>query len=440
MKSRMAWRVLVVVTATTCACASKPTVAPSDAGKGSGSDSGNKPHDAATAVNTGHCSGMVQMKGTAAAAAPSPPALTLSPGFSIEVIATVDSARQLVALPNGDLLVSTRGTDVWIVPNAEATASPDAPILFTSVNDAPVQGIAFLPDTCTLAVGSQHGIYTTAYADGQTTATLGSSVAAIRSGALVHTSTDTDTHITTSLTFADGKLYAGVGSSCNACVEVDPTRATVQEMAPDGSGMTTRARRIRNAIAVTTNPATGTVWAGGAGQDDLAEGHPYEFFDAVTLHTGEADYGWPACEEHQTAYIAGADCSGTVVPRIELPAYSTLIGAAFYPVGQTGAYAFPKAYRGGLFITAHGSWHTISGSKTYFSAPRVAFIAMNGDTPKIPVDWADPTKQWVDFMSGFQLADGTTRIGRPTGVAVGVKGSLFVADDQTNEVYRVRPD
>ena len=73
--------------------------------------------------------------------------------------------------------------------------------------------------------------------------------------------------------------------------------------------MTTRARRIRNAIGLATNLNTGTVWAGDAGQDSLPEGHPYEFFDALTKHTGVADYGWPACEENRHAYTSGANCS-----------------------------------------------------------------------------------------------------------------------------------
>jgi glucose/arabinose dehydrogenase len=43
------------------------------------------------------------------------------------------------------------------------------------------------------------------------------------------------------------------------------------------------------------------------------------------------------------------------------------------------------------------------------------------------------------FVGGFQLADGVTRIGKPTGIAVGAQGSLFVADDVNGMVYRIRP-
>ena len=43
-------------------------------------------------------------------------------------------------------------------------------------------------------------------------------------------------HLTRSIAFADnGKLYVSVGSSCNACIEKEPVRASVLEMNPDGS-------------------------------------------------------------------------------------------------------------------------------------------------------------------------------------------------------------
>lgn len=63
---------------------------------------------------------------------------------------------------------------------------------------------------------------------------------------------------------------------------------------------------------------------------------------------------------------------------------------------------------------------------------------MDGDRPKKPAEWKDPTTQWTDFLTGFQTAC-TTRIGRATGIAVGPQGSLFVADDDAGLVYRIRP-
>ena len=368
-------------------------------------------------------------------------ALTVPTGFTLTTIAQIANARELAALPNGDLLVATNGTAVYLVPNADATSAPGTPVVFTTPGETPAQGISFDALSCTIYLSSQHNIYAMAYVDAQQSAVSGTPIATVRNGDLApnRPSGDTDDHTSTSVAFAGGALYAGVGSSCNACVESDPTRASIQQMDPGGANMTTRATRFRNAIALTPNPATGTLWAGGAGQDNLAEGHPYEFFDAVTLHSGVADYGWPSCEENHVAYTTGAACAATVAPLIEMPAYSTIIGAAFYPSGQTGAYAFPTSYKGGLFLTAHGAWHTNPDS-TYVSSPQVVYVPMNGDAPQTAVDWSDPTKQWTQFVGGFQLSDGKTRVARPTGIAVGALGSLFIADDQNGYVFRVRPN
>jgi glucose/arabinose dehydrogenase len=357
-------------------------------------------------------------------------------GFTLETVAAIGQARQLAALPNGDLLVGTSGTNVYLVPNAEASGNSGAPVMFTTIGDAPVQGVAFAGALCTIYVGSSHGIYAIPYKDAQQTGTAGQPIANVRQGTPTPGS-DGDIHHSTSVAFAGGKVYAGVGSGCNACVEVDPTRATVQVMDPSGNNMTTRATRFRNAIGLAVNPATGTLWAGGAGQDGLPGwGHPYEFFDPVTLHPGVADYGWPECEENQHAYTTGADCSATVTPRVELLGYDTIIGAAFYPTAPSGAHAFPAGYQGGVFISAHGSWHHLS---TQYVPPRVVYVPMSGDTPVTPVNWSDPTAQWgnMDFVGGF--GSGPGYLGRTTGVAVGSEGSLFVADDSNGLVYRIRP-
>jgi glucose/arabinose dehydrogenase len=218
-------------------------------------------------------------------------------------------------------------------------------------------------------------------------------------------------------------------------VEVDPTRATIQQMQLDGSNMTTLATRFRNAIALTLNPVTGALWAGGAGQDDLPTGHPYEFMDPVTLHgPAPVDYGWPDCEENHVQYSGSGGCANTVAPALEFPAYATNIGAVFYPSSATGAYAFPSSYQGGLFVTHHGSWHSNPATP-----PSVSFVAMNGDAPVTPVNWSDPTVQWTTFLDGLGTATSTSYKARPTGIAVGPQGSLFISDDQNSMVYRIRP-
>jgi glucose/arabinose dehydrogenase len=425
----------------------------SDASVGSsGGDSGGSPttnDSGGPVILPASCNGSVAsvVAATASGLPNLPSGLAAPSGFKIEVVAAIGSARELAALPNGDLLVATNGGEMDIIPNAEADGAPGKSVKFADALDNNPAGVTYVPTTCTIYWGTNKGVWKATYKDGDLTGDFGSTpIAQVRQGTPTPGS-DGDVHVTTSLAYANGSLYASVGSGCNACTEVDPTRATIQQMDPDGSNMKTKATRIRNAIALVTNPATGTVWAGGAGQDHICDnaancpngsGHPYEFFDAVTSHPGEADYGWPSCEENHQAYGSGADCSATVQPLIEFTAYSTLIGAAFYPANQMGSHAFPAQYKGGAFITSHGSWHTSTSTNNhngYFSPPRLAFVPMSGDTPTTAVDWSDPTKQWSEFVTGW-----SQNTARATGVAVGAKGSLFVADDQTGLVYRIRPN
>lgn len=361
-------------------------------------------------------------------------------GFTIERIAQVDGARELAALPDGDLLVGTRGDDVYAISSAEGRAA--TPRVFVHLDDDLAAGVAYAAQRSEVFIATEHHVYVVPFR-GTSNAGTPRRIADVRTGPIAPGS-DGDVHTTTSVAFARGVLYIAAGSSCNAtvngghdpCVEVDPTRAAVSILLANGT-LRQRARRVRNAIALAVNPQTGSLWIGGAGQDDLPFGHPYEFLDDLSLHGGDADYGWPECEENHHPYWPGARCANTIAPLVELPAYSTIVGAAFYPENQPGAYAFPPAYRGALFATAHGSWHTDSHG-CYAASPRVVAIAMRGDRPAIPVDWANPNRQWTNFVSGFQSGC-HTRIGRPTGIAVGAKGSLFVADDESGAIYRIRP-
>jgi glucose/arabinose dehydrogenase len=366
------------------------------------------------------------------AAAPS--GLTVPSGFELLAVARVPSARELVVLPNGDLIVGTNGRDIYIVPGAEETAVGQ-PQVFAEVPDAHAAGVAFAADRHVVYVGAEHGVYAAPYVLGQRRAAAINLIARVRTGPIAPNS-DGDVHVTTSVAYDRGTLYVSVGSSCNACTEVDPTRAAILSLPAGGGQPVKRATRIRNAIALAVNPETHALWAGDAGQDDLPSGHPYEFLDDVTSHPGIADYGWPECEENHHAYTTGANCANTVAPLVVVPAYATVIGAAFYPSNQTGGHAFPGRYRGALFATLHGSWHVAGGS--YAVAPEVVAIPMEGDRPRTPVNWQDPRVQWETFVGGFQPG-GRRRVGRPTGIGVGPQGSLFVAEDAGGMIYRIRP-
>lgn len=345
-------------------------------------------------------------------------------GFAIAIIAHVQGPRELAAAPNGDLLVGTLGRGVEIVPDAESNAGQ--PSEFVHLDDAPASGVALSSDW--LYIGTQFGVWRVPYAAGDRHArSAPSEIARVRPSGL---SRD---HHTTSVAVFDNRLYASVGSSCDACdPDVDATRATVQVMELDGRGMHPKAVGIRNAIALAVDTSTQTIWAGVAGQDELERGHPYEIFDPLTAHDGTVDYGWPHCYDDRRPVEPGRDCSKATLPLVVFPAYATPIGAAFYPQSEDGAHAFARRYFGGAFVALHGSWHAPP------VPPLVAFVPMNGGKPEEAVDWNDPARQWQRFVWGFQAPDGE-RLGRPTGVAIGSQGSLFVADDKASVIYRIRP-
>jgi glucose/arabinose dehydrogenase len=343
-------------------------------------------------------------------------------GFAVAVIAHIPRARELAAASNGDLIVGTGGHDVYVISGAEKT--PGEPQVFATLPDSEAAGVALGGGY--LFIGTNHGVWRVPFKPGDRRAeTAPERIARVRQS-------DDGGHSTTSVAIAGTTLFASVGSSCNACEERDPSRATIQRMDLDGRDAHPVAVHIRNAIALAVDPTSKALWAGVAGQDELAHGHPYEIFDDVSAHPAVADYGWPHCYENRRPVEPAADCAKAVTARAYFPAYETPIGAAFYPAQQGGAHAFPAAYRGGAFVALHGSWHQPP------VPPRVAFVPMRGDDPLTPVDWNDPNAQWTPFLEGFQNADGD-RIGRPTGVAVGTEGSLFVADDDAGAIYRIRP-
>ncbi|HEX7667121.1 MAG TPA: hypothetical protein VF407_21470, partial [Polyangiaceae bacterium] len=225
---------------------------PGTDGGGTGVDGGNVTGDGGsnggdsgqTVVIPTACNGSVlsTVTDTTAPTAPNA-ALTVPAGFKMEVIAHIDSARELAALPNGDLIVGTNGSAVYIIPNAEADTAPGKAQKFADAPDSNPAGVAYSPTTCTLYLGTNKGVYSATYKDGDLTGTF-NQIGKVRQGNPTPNS-DADIHQTTSVAVGNGVLYAGVGSGCNACTEVDPTRATIQQFGLDGSGMKTKASRIR---------------------------------------------------------------------------------------------------------------------------------------------------------------------------------------------------
>lgn len=216
---------------------------------------------------------------------------------------------------------------------------------------------------------------------------------------------------------SDGRLYLGVGSTCNACNEKDPRSGSIVRFGPEGGQVEVFARGFRNPYDLAFHPADGSLWATDNGRDDLGTQVP----DELNLVQQGKHYGWPDCSGRGR----GSNCTGTVRSVLELEANSSSNGLAFYdwppasrpaPESARGSAGFPAEYRGNLFIAQWGSFRRTRGRQLV----RVVLVKREG---------AYAARSSV-FATGLDA---------PLDVVVGPSdGALYVADHGRGTLYRIR--
>jgi hypothetical protein len=107
----------------------------------------------------------------------------------------------------------------------------------------------------------------------------------------------------------------------------------------------------------------------------------------------------------------------TITPDYALGGHTASLGLCWLPAGTLPG--FPD----GMAIGQHGSWNrsTLSGYKVVF----------------VPFENGRPSGPARDILWGFLAPDERESYGRPVGVTLGPDGSLLVADDVGNVVWRV---
>ena len=384
--------------------------------------------------------------------APDNAGITVPEGFCVTIVAdSLGRARHMAVAPNGDIFVAVPGDSGGIY----------------GLRDTDGDGH---PDVRELVIRDPYAAYVRLHAAGSWLyyGTLNEIIRYRRSAGSLAPQGSPDTivrnlpgvrqHGIKTFTLGPaGELFVNIGAPSNSCQENDrqegspgmdpcPLRDStagiwvfhahrVGQGRDDGRRYATG---LRNAVALTTRPGSGQLYAVIHGRDML--GASWGFSDSanaekpaeefVRIDRGD-DFGWPYCyydpalDRKVLAPEYGGDgeeagrCAETEDPLIDFPAHWGPNGITFYDGGP-----LPEEYRGGAFIAFHGSWNRAPLPQQGFN---VVFVPFAGDRPG----------EWRVFADGFREQGS-----RPNDVVVGTDGSLYVSADPagrsgTGRIYRI---
>jgi glucose/arabinose dehydrogenase len=257
----------------------------------------------------------------------------------------------------------------------------------------------------------------------------------------------------------DGRLYVNIGSPTNSCQAPDrqpgvpgqdpcpdlESRAGIWVFDANRAGQTQAdgerfATGIRNAVAIGFS-GDGQLYAVQHGRDNLAQNWEYTQEASAEKPAEELfrvdqgdDFGWPYCyfdpalNRRVVAPEYGGDgqeqgrCAGTEDPVFAFPAHWAPNDLLFYTGDQ-----FPARYRDGIFIAFHGSWNRAPLPQGGYN---VVFLPFNAGAPLANYD------VFADGFAGETMTPGEADH-RPTGLAEGPDGSLYITSDQNGRIWRV---
>jgi glucose/arabinose dehydrogenase len=335
-------------------------------------------------------------------------------GFQVSVFAKgFREPRYLAIAPNGDVfLADTGGNTVYVLRDPGNRAASNGRTTFADKLHEPF-GIAFHDNYVYIANTDE--VIRFPY-DPKTSKRTGDRehILDLPSGGM---------HSTRTVIFSlDGKkMFVSAGSDCNVCVEPDARRAAIQVADLDGKNARIYASGLRNAVGLAVNPDTGMLWADVNERDMMGDNLPPDYF----THVPDGGFlGWPysyigknldtRVKEKRPGLVAKA-----IVPDVLLGPHVAPLESTFYTGKQ-----FPESYWHGAFIALHGSWN-----RSIHSGYEVVFV---------PFKNGEPTGNPVSFLNGFDPNPREKAVlGRPVGVAVAKDGSLLVADDVGNVIWRV---
>ncbi|MDC9822796.1 sorbosone dehydrogenase family protein [Devosia sp. ZB163] len=347
--------------------------------------------------------------------------------------------RWMHVLPNGDVLVAEALSVPGGIKNAfdyamyttmrRAAAVGESPNRIILLRDADGDGVAETRHILleglnqpfgmqligeTLYVGNTDGVYAYPFKPGETRITApGKKLMDTKPGG----------HWTRSLLASADKtkLYVGVGSLSNIAehgFEAEEGRACIYEL-----DLTTGKHRIfagglRNPVGLAFEPTTNVLYTVVNERDGIGDETPPDYLTSVK---DGGFYGWPYSYwgkivddrvPQDPAKVASA-----TAPDFALGGHTASLGLCWLPEGTLPG--FPD----GMAIGQHGSWNrsTLSGYK-------LAFVPFSG---------GKPTGTPREILTGFLSPDEKDSYGRPVGVVIGPDGSVLLADDVGDVIWRV---
>ncbi|MDX2245630.1 MAG: PQQ-dependent sugar dehydrogenase [Bacteroidia bacterium] len=262
-----------------------------------------------------------------------------------------------------------------------------------------------------------------------------------------------------------GNMYVNIGAPSNICqtedrvagsVGVDPCpqrdrQAGIWKFSDSQPNQTQTehgvnyARGIRNAVALSWNTSTNSLYALQHGRDQLNTLWPEKFTDAdneilpaeefLQISEGD-DFGWPYCyfDQNQNKKVMGPEyggdgkevgrCEGVKPPIVAFPGHMAPNDLLFYTGNQ-----FPESYKNGAFIAFHGSWNRAP-------LPQAGYFVVF-----VPMTDGKPSGDWQVFAQGFpqipEVKNPSEAAFRPVGLAQGPDGSLYISDSVKGRIWRI---
>jgi glucose/arabinose dehydrogenase len=369
---------------------------------------------------------------------------TVPHGMQVQALATgFEHPRSLYVLPNGDVLViegngpeapihrpkdlvtgwvqwfagakGKGGNRITLLRDTNGDGIPDVRTVFLDHLNSPF-GVALVGQE--FYVANTDAIVRYPYQEGQTSITApGTKLTDLPGGPIDH-------HWTKSLLASpDGaKLYVGVGSNSNITengIQAEYERAAVWEVDRASGAHRIFGSGLRNPTGLAWEPDTRKLWAVVNERDEIG---PDLVPDYLTSVQDGGFYGWPYSYYGQHLDPRVQPQRPDLVAKAIAPDYALSSHVAPLGVVMYAGADLPAGYRGGAFVSEHGSW-----DRNPLNGYKVVFVPFSGGRPSGPMQ---------DVVTGFLDANNQAR-GRPVGLAVDRSGGLLIADDLANIVWRV---